>query len=72
MNAVQQTAYAFLTVYKALPEEVRQEVKHLIEEMDKQPAERVSLFNQAEVLIAPLRKGLPSDYRFNRDEANER
>ena len=34
-NSVQQTALAFITVYKALPDEVREEVRQLMQEIDK-------------------------------------
>jgi hypothetical protein len=34
-NSVQQTALAFITVYKALPENVREEVRQLMQEIDK-------------------------------------
>jgi hypothetical protein len=34
-NSVGQTALAFITVYKALPDEVREEVRHLMQEIDK-------------------------------------
>jgi hypothetical protein len=34
-NSVQQTALAFVTVYKALPQKVREEVRQLMQEIDK-------------------------------------
>ncbi len=34
-TSVQQTALAFITVYKALPEDVREEVRQLMQEIDK-------------------------------------
>jgi hypothetical protein len=77
-NTTQQTAHAFLTVYKALPEEVRQEVKQLIlreqenESVTGADKDRLARYRQLEETIAPLRKDLPAGYKFNREEANER
>ncbi len=76
-NSVGQTAHAFFTVYRALPEDVQQEVKHLITSQETERAvsdeeEQAKRVQQMESLIAPLRVPLPKDYQFNRDEANER
>ncbi len=77
MNTVQQTAQAFLTVYKALPEEVREEVKREILLQEKgEPTnvvnDRIARYRKLEETMAGLRKALPADFKFNRDEANER
>lgn len=77
MNTVQQTAQAFVTVYKALPKEVREEVKREILLEEKGEAthvvnERIARYRKLEEAMAPLRKALPDDYKFDRDEANER
>ncbi len=77
MNTVQQTAQAFVTVYKALPEEVRQEVKREILLQEKGEAtdvvnDRIARYRKLEETMASLRKALPADFKFNRDEANER
>lgn len=76
-NSVQQTAHAFFTVYRALPEDVQQEVKHLItsQETEREAPDETEQANrvlQMERIIAPLRVPLPKDYKFDRDEANER
>ena len=77
-NTTQQTAHAFLTVYKALPEEVRQEVKQLILGDQENGSftgadqDRLARYRQLEETTAPLRKDLPASYTFNREEANER
>lgn len=34
-NSIQQTALAFITIYKALPGEVREEVRQMMQEIDK-------------------------------------
>lgn len=76
-NSVQQTAHAFFTVYRALPEDVQQEVKHLITSQETERAapnetEQVARVKQMENIIAPLRVPLPADYKFDREEANKR
>lgn len=76
-DTTRQTAHAFLTVYKALPEEVQQEVRQLI--LGKQENELITnagedwlaRYRQLEETTAPLRKDLPAGYKFNREEANE-
>lgn len=73
MSTVQQTAQAFVTVYKALPEEVRQEVKRMI--IDKAPDPEGDNAAQRKYLADRLRANpvrIPADFKFNRDEANER
>jgi hypothetical protein len=77
MNTVQQTAQAFVTVYQALPEEVREQVKREILRQEKGEAtnavdDRIARYRTLEETMAPLRKALPADFKFNRDEANER
>ena len=75
MNTVQQTAQAFVTVYKALPEEVRQEVKRMIFTEDKAPDPEGDNAAQRKHLADRLRANpvrIPADFKFNRDEANER
>lgn len=79
MNSTnQQTAHAFLTVYKALPEEVQQEVRQLIlREQESESGtgtgkDQLARYRELEETIAPLRKDLPAGYKFNREEANER
>jgi hypothetical protein len=76
-NSVQQTAHAFFTVYRALPEDVQQEVRHLIIAQETERAApdenaQAKRVQQMERIIAPLRVPLPIDYKFDRDEANER
>ncbi len=69
----QQTAHAFLTVYRALPEQVQAEVRQLLlqddgQEPDPGPADRKRL---TDFLRAnPVQ--MPDGFKFNRDEANER
>ncbi|MBD0256309.1 MAG: hypothetical protein ICV83_11370 [Cytophagales bacterium] len=76
MNAVQQTAQAFVTVCWALPEEVREEVKQVILREEREATDvvkdRIVRYGKLEETMAPLRKPLPSDFKFDRDEANER
>jgi hypothetical protein len=77
MNTVQQTAQAFVTVYWALPEEVRVEVKQVIlREEEKESTDtvkdRIARYGKLEEAMAPLRKPLPDDFKFDREEANER
>ena len=77
-NTNQQTAHAFLTVYKALPEEVQQEVRQLIlkeqqsESVTGTDKDQLARYRELEATIALLRKDLPAGYKFNREEANER
>ena len=75
MNTAHQTAHAFITVYKALPDEVREEVKHLILEMDQtgQPGHNTASLRKH--LTDRLRANpvsIPATFQFNREEANER
>ncbi len=75
MNTVQQTAQAFVTVYRALPEEVREEVKRAIITTDKAPDAEGGNAGQRKELTDRLRAnpvGLPADFKFDREEANER
>jgi hypothetical protein len=77
MNTVQQTAQAFVTVYRALPEEVREEVKQVILREEEREAtdiakDRIARYGKMEEAMAPLRKPLPDNFKFDRDEANER
>ncbi len=75
MNTVQQTAQAFVTVYRALPEEVREEVKRVILMTDKDPDSQGGNAGQRKNLTDRLRANpviLPADFKFNREEANER
>jgi hypothetical protein len=123
-NSVGEIALAFMTVYKALPEEVRAEVRRLLRELDESEFERneewqhlsqasfaeewdkpenaywdvhltnpsrmdnhvqaeepltptreqeqVERVQRMENVVAPLREPLPKDYKFDREEANER
>ena len=77
MNTVPQTAQAFVAVYKALPKEVREEIKQVILLEGKGEAtdvvnEWIASYCKLEETMAPLHKALPDDYKFDRDEANER
>ncbi len=75
MNTVQQTAQAFVTVYQALPQEVREQVKQMIFTMDKAPGPEGGNAVQRKYLADRLRANpvsIPADFKFNRDEANER
>lgn len=63
------TAAAFYTLYKTLPREVKEEVKTLI--ASESESDRIN-WDAIEATLAPLRKGLPADYRFDREEANAR
>ena len=75
MNTVQQTAQAFITVYRALPEEVREEVKRVILMTDENPDSQGGNAGQRKKLTDRLRANpvsLPADFKFNREEANER
>jgi hypothetical protein len=67
MNSIQQTAQAFVTVCKALPKEVREEVKQVILlEEDGEATdvvnERVARYQKMNETMAPLRKALPDDH----------
>ena len=70
------TAQGFYEVYKTLPSNVQREVKQLIdginEEKEAKRQKRIEAMEQAEKFFAPLRKGLPADYKFDREEANAR
>lgn len=66
-----------LSVDKALPEKVREGVRRLItshetERIVPDENEQVERVQQMENVIAPLREPLPEDYKFDREEANER
>ncbi len=72
-NTNQQTAHAFLTVYKALPEEVQAEVRQLI--MQDAGGEPALVLSDRKRLTDFLRANpvqIPADFKFNREEANER
>ncbi len=77
MNSAQQTAQAFVTVYLALPEEVREEVKQVILREEERATtnvvkDRIAKYGKLEEAMVPLRKPLPDGFKFDRDEANER
>ncbi len=66
------TAAAFYKLYKTLPPEVKEEVKTLIGSEDDEKRLTAQKWEEIEAFFKPLRKGLPADYRFDREEANAR
>ncbi|MBC7922859.1 MAG: AbrB family transcriptional regulator [Ferruginibacter sp.] len=79
MNTAEQTAKAFLTLYDALPAEVKQciQARIIAPGTDRQQTSAAAKErkDRRKVLAERLKQDttqLPADFKFNRDEANER
>ena len=72
-DTTRQTAHAFLTVYKALPEQVQAEVRQLImQDAGQEPAPVLPDRKRLTDFLRANPVSIPADFKFDREEANER